>query len=133
MLALVHAVIATEYYGATLTMSWALAVRCSPDPVTLGFVPKNAYGSLGRCLLPDKSFRRIRPRAQYSHSHWSKKRGPGLSDWHSEEICTRTIITNFSSTRQDYEKVLDRTYKRVLFRFLEIDARIILAPDASPA
>ncbi len=29
------------------------------DPVKLGFVPKNAYGSLGRRLLPDKSFRRI--------------------------------------------------------------------------
>jgi len=89
VLAFAYAGIVAESYGATLTTSPAQAVRCGPDPVELGFVPKNAYGSLGRCLLPDKSFRRIRPRTQYSHSHGSKKRGSGLSDW--KLINTRTI------------------------------------------
>jgi len=74
VLALAHAVTVAEYYGAMLTTSLALAVRCGPDPVKLGFVPKNAYGSLGKCLLPDKSFRRIRPRAQCPHSDGSRKR-----------------------------------------------------------
>ena len=69
-----YAVIVPECYAATLTTSPALAVRCGPDPVKLGFVPKNAYGSLGKCLLPDKSFRRIRPRAQCPHSDGSRKR-----------------------------------------------------------
>jgi len=57
VLALTHAVIVAEYYGATLTGSPALAVRYGPDAVKLGFLPKNTYGSLGRCLQSDKSFR----------------------------------------------------------------------------
>ncbi len=42
MLTLAYAVIVAEHSGATLTGSPALAVRCGPDSVKLGFVPKNA-------------------------------------------------------------------------------------------
>jgi hypothetical protein len=98
VLAFTHAVIVAEYYDATLTGSPALAVRCGPDAAKLGYVPKNAYGPLGRYLLSDKSFRRFRPRAQCSYSHWFKKRGSVQSDWHSKKISTRMIIANFPST-----------------------------------
>ena len=61
MLAFAYAAVIGEYYSATLTASSALGVRGGPDPVKLGFVPKNAYRSVGWCLLADKGFRRIRP------------------------------------------------------------------------
>jgi len=61
------------------TTSPQQAVRCGPNPVKVGFVPESAHGSIGRRLLPDKSFWRIRPRAQCSHFDWSKKRGSGQS------------------------------------------------------
>jgi len=99
--AFAYAGIVAESYGATLTTSPALAVCCGPDPVKLGFVPRNAYGSLGRCLLPDKSFRRIRPRAQCWHSHGSKKRGSGLSDWKINQYQThKDISAGYLSTEK---------------------------------